>query len=307
MADHVYVQTSIIHTYVLYCWIHEFPLSSPAYLKLLTFFHSVTISCRRLLPRRFNNLPDFPGEPMTMFMHLRQRLPFIQLLPFLLGSVLFCAASVIPVSAGAQNASEEEFLVDKARFTLENFLADSDMQWFRDHMKEARGILIVPQFIKGAFFIGGSGGSGILLIRDEKTNEWSYPAFFTLGGASFGLQFGGQASEVVLLVMTQKGVDSLMSTTLKLGADASVAVGPIGRGVEGSTAPNLSADLLSFSKAKGLFAGISLEGAVVASRDALNTNYYKEPTKVLDILVRRSVSNPQADPLRKVIKEATTK
>ena len=207
----------------------------------------------------------------------------------------------------AQSASEEEMLVDKARFTLEDFLADPDMQWFRDHMQEARGILIVPQFIKGAFFIGGSGGTGVLVVRDEKTNEWSYPAFFTLGGASFGFQFGGQASEVILLVMTQKGIDSLMSTTLKLGADASVAVGPIGRGVEGSTAPNLSADLLSFSKAKGLFAGISLEGAVVAARDALNTEYYKTPTKTIDILVRRNVNNSQAEPMLEVVKKATTK
>jgi lipid-binding SYLF domain-containing protein len=215
------------------------------------------------------------------------------------------ASEVRATPVWAQNTSEEDFLVDKARFTLENFLSDPDMQWFRDHMKDARGILIVPQFIKGAFFIGGSGGSGVLVVRDEKTNEWSYPAFFTLGGASIGLQFGGQAAEVVLLVMTQKGVDSLMSTTLKLGADASVAVGPIGRGIEGSTTPNLSADLLSFSKAKGLFAGMSLEGAAVAARDALNTSYYKEPTKTIDILVRRSVSNPQADPLLKVVKKAT--
>jgi lipid-binding SYLF domain-containing protein len=218
---------------------------------------------------------------------------------------MFWTALAIPALVWAQNASEEDFLVDKVRFTLENFLSDPDMQWFRDHMKDARGMLIVPQFIKGAFFVGGSGGSGLLVVRDEKTNEWSYPAFFTLGGASGGLQFGGHASEVVLLVMTQKGIDSLMSTTLKLGADASVAVGPIGRGVEGATAPNLSADLLSFSKAKGLFAGISLEGAVVAARDALNTSYYKAPTKTIDILVRRSVSNPQADPLLAVVKKAT--
>jgi lipid-binding SYLF domain-containing protein len=217
----------------------------------------------------------------------------------------YVTLSTSPHPVWAQSASEEEILVDKARFTLENFIADPDMQWFREHLKEARGILIVPQFIKGAFFVGGSGGSGVLIVRDEKTNEWSYPAFFTLGGASIGLQFGGQASEVVLLVMTQKGVDSLMSTTLKLGADASVAVGPIGRGIEGSTAPNMSADLLSFSKAKGLFAGISLEGAAVAARDALNTSYYKAPTKTLDILVRRSVTNPQADPFLAVVKKAT--
>ena len=240
-----------------------------------------------------------------MFTHLRHMLPARRLFFFLIVCGMFWAALAIPVLVFAQNTSDEDFLVDKARFTLENFLSDPDMQWFRDHMKDARGMLIVPQFIKGAFFVGGSGGSGVLVARDEKTNEWSYPAFFTLGGASFGLQFGGQASEVVLLVMTQKGIDSLMSTTLKLGADASVAVGPIGRGVEGSTAPNLSTDLLSFSKAKGLFAGISLEGAVVAARDALNTSYYKAPTKTIDILVRRSVSNPQADSLLAVVKKAT--
>jgi lipid-binding SYLF domain-containing protein len=238
-----------------------------------------------------------------MFTHMRHRVFATRLFFLLIMCGMLGTALAIP--ALAQNTSDEDFLVDKARFTLENFLSDPDMQWFRDHMKDARGMLIVPQFIKGAFFVGGSGGSGLLVVRDEKTNEWSYPAFFTLGGASFGLQFGGQASEVVLLVMTQKGIDSLMSTTLKLGADASVAVGPIGRGVEGSTAPNLSVDLLSFSKAKGLFAGISLEGAVVAARDALNTSYYKAPTKTIDILVRRSVSNPQADPLLEVVKKAT--
>ena len=240
-----------------------------------------------------------------MLTYIRQKCLSQRFLLFMLVGGMFYAALAIPALAWAQSASEEDFLVDKARFTLDNFLSDPDMQWFRDHMKDARGILIVPQFIKGAFFIGGSGGTGVFVARDEKTNEWSYPAFFTLGGASFGLQFGGQASEVVLLVMTQKGIDSLMSTTLKLGADASVAVGPIGRGVEGSTAPNLSADLLSFSKAKGLFAGISLEGAVVAARDALNTSYYQAPTKTIDILVRRSVSNPQADPLLAVVKKAT--
>ena len=238
-----------------------------------------------------------------MFTHMRHRVFATRLFFLLIMCGMLGTALAIP--ALAQNTSDEDFLVDKARFTLENFLSDPDMQWFRDHMKDARGMLIVPQFIKGAFFVGGSGGSGLLVVRDEKTNEWSYPAFFTLGGASFGLQFGGQASEVVLLVMTQKGIDSLMSTTLKLGADASVAVGPIGRGVEGSTAPNLSVDLLSFSKAKGLFAGISLEGAVVAARDALNTSYYKAPTKTIDILVRRNVSNPQADPLLAVVKKAT--
>jgi len=211
----------------------------------------------------------------------------------------------LSIPAFAKDAGEQKALVEKARMTLESFLADDSMDWFRDHLTDARGILIVPQLLKGAFFFGGSGGSGVLIVRDDKTNEWSYPAFFTLGGVSFGLQIGGQASEVVLLVMTQKGVDSLVTTTVKLGADASIAAGPVGRGIEGSTAPNLSADLLSFAKTKGLFAGISLEGAAVAARDAWDTAYYGKPTKTIDILILRNVSNPQATHLLDVVKKAT--
>lgn len=218
---------------------------------------------------------------------------------------MLAVLAFMPMTAFGQNAPDQQALVEKAQFTLESFMADESMSWFHEHVKDARGMVIVPQLIKGAFFIGGSGGSGVLIAHDEKTDEWSYPAFVTLGGASFGFQFGGQASEVILLVMTQKGIDSMISTTVKLGADASVAVGPIGRGIEGSTAPNLSADLLSFSRAQGLFGGVSVEGAAVAARDAWNTAYYGKPTKAVDILVRRDVSNPHADNLRKVV--TTTK
>jgi len=220
---------------------------------------------------------------------------------FFMVAIVVC----MPFPTLGQNAPDQKAVVEKAQLTLESFMADESMSWFHEHIQDARGMVIVPQLIKGAFFIGGSGGSGVLIAHDEKTDEWSYPAFVTLGGASFGFQFGGQASEVILLVMTQKGIDSMISTTVKLGADASVAVGPIGRGMEGSTAPNLSADLLSFSRAKGLFGGVSLEGAAVAARDAWNTAYYGKPTKATDILIRRDVSNPHAENLRKVVR--TTK
>lgn len=219
--------------------------------------------------------------------------------------IAVCWLTLPSLPAYAEEASEQKALVEKARYTLEGFLSSEHMEWFKDHIKDARGILIIPQFLKGAFFVGGSGGSGVFLARDEKTDAWSQPAFFTLGGASFGFQFGGQASEVILLVMTQKGVNSMISTTFKLGADASIAVGPVGRGVEGSTAPNLSADFLSFTKTKGLFAGVSAEGAVVAARDANNTAYYGKPTSTLDILIRRNVSNPHSAVLLDVLKKAT--
>ena len=211
----------------------------------------------------------------------------------------------LSLPALADDTAEQKALIDKSRLTLEEFLSSELMGWFKHHIKDARGILIVPQLLKGAFFVGGSGGTGVFVARDEKTNEWSQPAFFTLGGASFGLQIGGQASQVILLVMTQKGVNSMTSTTFKLGADASVAAGPVGRGIEGSTAPNLSADFLSFTKTKGLFAGISVEGAAVAARDSHNTSYYGKPASTLDILIRRDVSNPYSATLLKSIADAT--
>ncbi|WP_455378047.1 lipid-binding SYLF domain-containing protein [Petrachloros mirabilis] len=125
-----------------------------------------------------------------------------------------------------------------------------------------------------------------------------------MGADSFGFQFGAQASEVVLLVMSERGVESLLTSTFKLGGDVSVAVGPVGAGVEGSTAMNLSADMLTFAKAKGLFGGISLEGAVIATRDEWNRDYYGRDLRPTDILVKRSVTNPQSSGLRAALDRA---
>ncbi len=208
-----------------------------------------------------------------------------------------------PLTSSAGDAEQKE-LVEKSRMTLDGFLADSNMGWFREHMKEARGIFIVPQLLKAAFIFGGEGGSGVFLIKDNKTGEWSDPAFYTMGAGSFGFQFGAQASEVVLLVMSQRGVESLLTSTFKLGGDVSVAVGPVGAGIEGSTAMNLSADLLSFARAKGLFAGISLEGAVIATRDEWNRDYYGKEVRPTDILVKQAVTNPQSADLKDALARA---
>ena len=208
--------------------------------------------------------------------------------------------------APAADDAEQKDLVEKSRMTLNSFLADANMEWFRDHIKDAKGIFIVPQLLKGAFFIGAEGGSGVFLVKDDKSGEWSQPAFYTMGAGSFGFQFGAQASEVVLMVMSQRGVESLLSSTFKLGGDVSVAVGPVGAGVEGSTAMNLSADMLTFAKAKGLFGGISLEGAVIATRDEWNEDYYGKELRPTDILVKRSVANPQSAGLRAALDRAAS-
>lgn len=208
-----------------------------------------------------------------------------------------------PLAFASSEESELKELVDRSKTTLDNFLADSNMEWFRDHIKEAKGIFIVPRMWKGAFFLGGEGGTGVFLARKEQNGEWSEPAFYTMGTASFGFQFGLQASEIVLLAMSQRGVESMLSNTFKLGADVSVAAGPVGAGIEGATAV-LSADMVTFARAKGLFGGISLEGAVIAVRDESNRHYYGRAVRPTDILVKRSVSNPQSAGLRAALARA---
>ena len=210
------------------------------------------------------------------------------------------AALVLAVAApvSADDATDAKQLVEKAKLTIDSFAADKVMgPPVKDLLKKAKGAFISHQVLRGAFIVGVSGGSGVLVVRDAKTNAWHGPAFYTMGEASFGLQAGGDASEVVLLLMTDRGVNAMLSTSVKLGADASVAAGPVGGGAQASTA-NISADILTFTRSKGLYGGVSLEGAVVATRDGLNEAFYgKKDLKPADILVRRTVTNPAANPL----------
>jgi len=161
-------------------------------------------------------------------------------------------------------------------------------------------VVIYPQVLKAGFILGGSGGTGVLLARDSKTGEWSNPAFYTLGSVSFGLQIGGEAAEVVLLVMSQKGVDSLLTSKFKLGGDTSIALGPVGAGAKA----DVTADFISFAKSKGLYAGLNLDGSYVDVRDTLNKAYYGKEATPVDIIVKRSVSNKGAAPLIEELKKA---
>lgn len=214
---------------------------------------------------------------------------------------LFLAVGVS--SAIADDASDAKQLVEKARMSFDNFVAAKEMGGFRDMLKTAKGVFVAPQVLKGAFIVGASGGSGVLLARDAKTHRWYGPAFYTIGEASFGLQAGGSASEVILLAMTDRGVTAFLSNSVKLGADVGVAVGPVGAGAAAATA-NLSADIVSFSRSKGLYGGVSVDGAVVATRDSLNEAYYGKKVNATDILVRHDVKNPQASGLIKAVSKA---
>lgn len=221
---------------------------------------------------------------------------------FMTGLILCLGASFFSPLALADKAADADQLVTKAQLTFQNFVSDPNMSAFRDLVKKAKGVLIAPQILKGAFIIGASGGSGVLLARQEVNGPWAGPAFYTIGEASFGLQAGGEASQVILLAMTDRGVTAFLGNSFKLGGNVGIAAGPMGAGASAASA-NLSVDILTFSISKGLYGGISLDGAVVAVRDGLNSAYYGREVSPSDILIRRDVKNPEAAKLIETVQK----
>ncbi|HEX9023992.1 MAG TPA: lipid-binding SYLF domain-containing protein [Geobacteraceae bacterium] len=210
-------------------------------------------------------------------------------------------------AASAASKAEAQSIIDKAKGAVTDMASDETFSWLHQYLKNAKGVLIFPQVLKAGFFLGGSGGTGVLLVNNGG-NNWSEPAFYTLGSVTFGLQIGGEAAEVVMLAMNQKALDSLLSSSVKLGGDVSVAIGPIGGGAKGAmTVPEVTADFVSFTKTKGLYAGLNLEGSVLEVRDGLNGAYYGKYTLPKDIIVRKDVGNPGANGLRAALEKASAR
>ena len=199
----------------------------------------------------------------------------------------------VGATAEAATLQGQQNTVNKALTTIRNFQNDPNLTWFRNNVGRARALVIIPTSVKAGFIVGGSGGGGLMLARSPRSGVWSYPAFYRIGSITFGLQIGGEVSEIVLLVMTQRGVDALMASSFKLGGDVSVAVGPVGAGAKAQTA-----DIIAFSRTKGLYGGINLEGAVIDTHDSGNRAYYGRAVSPADIIIRRKVRNRGADRLR---------
>jgi lipid-binding SYLF domain-containing protein len=192
--------------------------------------------------------------------------------------------------------TEQQVLVDKAKLTIDRFAQDPNMAWLKRHLGDAKALLIVPELLKAGFIFGGSGGSGLLVARNQETGAWGQPVFYTIGEVSWGLQIGAQKMEIVIMVQNRKALESLLSTTLKLGGDMSVAAGPVGLGAD--AAVNLSAPFLSFAYAEGAYAGISLEGSLIIPNDDSNWKYYGKRVTPSDIILKGTVSNPGSANLR---------
>jgi lipid-binding SYLF domain-containing protein len=198
-----------------------------------------------------------------------------------LAVIALCALLVFAPPAHA--VSEQQDLVNRADVVLQSLRSNPDYSEVDDLMKDAKAVFIVPQLLKAAFFIGGEGGDGVIVSRFDD-GSWSGPAFYVIGSASFGLQFGAKSSEVVFIIRTEKGLKAILDENVKLGGDVSVALVTVGKGLGAGTGFKRDADIYAVSQADGLFAGAAFDGSIISSRDEWDADYYGQPYVARDIL-----------------------
>ncbi len=215
--------------------------------------------------------------------------------------ILMIAAFSLLTLTGARAQSDAQALVDRSTLALQEMMTQTVSDLPQRALASARAVMICPQVFRAGFFFGGEGGGCILVARGAQ-NTWSYPAFYGMGGASFGLQIGIQDSQFIMMIMTEKGLHSVLDNQFKLGADASIAVATYGAGAQGSTTADLGADIVAFSAARGLYGGISLAGSLMGVRSEWNLAYYNNnPFGPREIVIGMQGVNPGADPLREML------
>ncbi|HLS67907.1 MAG TPA: lipid-binding SYLF domain-containing protein [Kiloniellales bacterium] len=219
---------------------------------------------------------------------------WFQLIPCLMALALLVG---LPQAASASERADAADLIDRSRVTLNSLLRDPQYEELETYLRAASGVIIFPQLVRGGFIVGAEGGSGVLLARGTD-NSWGPPAFVRLTAGSVGLQIGGQVSETILVIMNDGALDAVLSQHFSFGGDASVAVGPVGKGVRASSTANLGGDIIAFSRTQGLFGGGSLEGAALTARNTLNAAYYDAPEVTpYQIAIERRYHNVDSDPL----------
>lgn len=209
--------------------------------------------------------------------------------------VLFLiAASFIMYSAKLYAEDKWNNLVEESGTVLTEVQKMPDQSIPDNLLKSCSAIAIFPSTVSGGFIIGGKYGQGIILVRNEQTHNWSSPSIFTIGGGSFGLQIGGQATDFVLLIMNRRSVDGLLQGKFKLGADAAVSAGPVGRNAEASTDVQFKGGILAYSRSRGLFVGIRLDGDVIAQDWKANEELYGKKLSAKEIMVENKASMPKS-------------
>ena len=204
---------------------------------------------------------------------------------------LLLAFALLP-HALASDEKEEDRVKDAGQVLKEILNIPDDLP--KDLLDKAECVIILPSVKKGAFGIGGSYGRGVMICRsgEHYTGPWGAPALYALEGVSIGFQLGGQATDFVLLVMNPRGAQSLLTSKVKLGADASAAAGPKGRTATGATDVVMKAEILSYSRNRGLFAGVSLEGSTLRSDGSANEKLYGKKVSAKEIIRQGKVNPP---------------
>ena len=210
------------------------------------------------------------------------------------------AAALLVLARPALAQSEQQALVDRATLAVQEIVGPADAKDQKSQLRQARAVMVCPRVFKVSFFLGGEGGGCVLVARDG-SGSWSYPSFYGMSTGSFGLQIGIQDSEFMMMVLTEKGLHAVLDSQFKLGGDVSIAVADMGAGVEGSTTAAVGADIVAFSKTRGLFAGVSLQGSLMTVRSDWNQAYYGKQLGSREIVVGMQGINQGADPLREVL------
>jgi lipid-binding SYLF domain-containing protein len=208
--------------------------------------------------------------------------------------LLALAALTVCGSGLGADKSREAQRLEKSAEVIKEVMGTPEKGIPHDLLNKAVCVGIIPSEKKLALGVGGTFGRGCIVCRRGGDGPWAAPSMFTIGGANIGFQIGGQATDFVLVVMNAKGAQKLLQSRSKLGADASVAGGPVGRTAEGATDLQLHAEILTYSRSRGLFAGLSLEGQVIKQDHDANTRLYGRKVDPKDILFKGTVSPPAA-------------
>jgi lipid-binding SYLF domain-containing protein len=199
--------------------------------------------------------------------------------------VLFFATVCLSyVPAYAENA-KLDMRIDECKDLVNDVMQMPDKSIPTDLLEKASGVAIFPSVVKGGFIIGGRFGRGVVIYHDKETGRWSAPSFYTIAGGSWGLQIGGQITDLILVIMNERGIKGLLQDRFTIGGDASASAGPVGRNAEAGTDLLLKAGILSYSRSKGLFAGVAINGAVIMPDREANKSYYGRDIPAEDILM----------------------
>lgn len=214
-------------------------------------------------------------------------------------AALLLAATPAVSPAWAQE--EQQALVDRAALAVQEVMTFGDRpQDAQDVLRRARAVLVCPRIFRAGFILGGEGGTCVLVGRDGG-GSWSSPAFYQLGSGSVGLQIGIQDATVMIMIMTDRGLNAVMDSQFKVGADASLTLATVGAGIQGATTSAAGADIVAIARSRGLFAGMSLQGTILTYLPDYARAYYNRDASARQIVVAMEAHNPGSDPLRAML------